>query len=73
MAPLRAPHAGMVPVGSRRRWERAPWQRERRCLTIISISWATLPGQNPKRAMESLELFARQVMPVVRAATGGEE
>jgi 16S rRNA A1518/A1519 N6-dimethyltransferase RsmA/KsgA/DIM1 with predicted DNA glycosylase/AP lyase activity len=24
-------------------------------------------------AMESLKLFARQVMPVVRAATGGEE
>jgi hypothetical protein len=44
-----------------------------RGVAFILISWATLPGQNPKRAMESLELFARQVMPVVRAATGGEE
>jgi aminoglycoside phosphotransferase (APT) family kinase protein len=35
MEPLQAPHAGMVPVGSRRRWERAPWQRAKRCLTII--------------------------------------
>jgi len=35
MAPLQAPHANMVPVGSQRRWERAPWQRAKRCLTII--------------------------------------
>ncbi len=31
------------------------------------VSWATMPGQGLKRAIGSLELFARKVMPVLRA------
>jgi alkanesulfonate monooxygenase SsuD/methylene tetrahydromethanopterin reductase-like flavin-dependent oxidoreductase (luciferase family) len=65
--------AGMVLVGTPEQVKEGILAATRLLPYDYIVSWATLPGQNPKRAMESLELFARQAMPVVRAATGGEE
>jgi alkanesulfonate monooxygenase SsuD/methylene tetrahydromethanopterin reductase-like flavin-dependent oxidoreductase (luciferase family) len=65
--------AGMVLVGTPEQVKESILAARRLLPYEYIVSCATLPGQNPKRAMESLELFARQVMPVVRAATGGEE
>ncbi len=59
---------GMVLVGTPEQVKEGILAARRLLPYDYIVSWATLPGQDPNRAMESLELFARKVMPALRAA-----
>ena len=65
--------AGMVLVGTPEQVRDGILAARRVLPYDYIVSWATLPGQDPKRAMESLELFARKVMPALRAAGESSE
>jgi len=59
--------AGLVTIGTPEQVAAAIRTASQELPYDYLVSWATLPGQQPHEAMESLELFAKRVIPELRA------